>query len=66
MEVVKKGGDLDWFNEDVMHQTFVNAIKKHKKNDIFIVDIPEENWYYVVLKTYDDIEKVRLFILVKN
>lgn len=56
-------GDLGWFNEGVMHKTFEDAIKNHKKNDLFQVDIPENKWYYVVLKTYDDLPKSTLYIL---
>lgn len=56
-------GDLGWFNEGVMHKTFEDAIKNHKKNDLFEVDIPENKWYYVVLKTYNDLPKSILYIL---
>lgn len=56
-------GDLGWFNEGVMHKTFEDTIKNHKKNDLFEVDIPENKWYYVVLKTYNDLPKSILYIL---
>ncbi|KRD61665.1 hypothetical protein ASE40_09070 [Flavobacterium sp. Root935] len=56
-------GDLGWFNEGIMHKTFEDAIKNHKKNDLFEVDIPENKWYYVVLKTYNDYPKSILYIL---
>ncbi|OXB21689.1 hypothetical protein B0A80_16725 [Flavobacterium tructae] len=56
-------GDLGWFNEGVMHKTFEDAIKSHKKNDLFEVDIPENKWYYVVLKTYNDLPKSILYVL---
>lgn len=56
-------GDLGWFNEGVMHKKFEDAIKNHKINDVFTVDIPENNWYYVVLKTYSDVPKSILYIL---
>jgi parvulin-like peptidyl-prolyl isomerase len=56
-------GDLGWFNESEMHKTFENAIKNHKKNDLFTVDILENKWYYVVLKTFNDLPKSRLYIL---
>lgn len=56
-------GDLGWFNEGMMHKTFEDAIKNHKKNDLFEVDIPENKWYYIVLKTYDDLPKSILYIL---
>jgi PPIC-type PPIASE domain len=56
-------GDLGWFNEGVMHKTFEDAIKNHKKNDLFTIDIPENKWYYIVLKTFDDLPKSTLYIL---
>jgi parvulin-like peptidyl-prolyl isomerase len=56
-------GDLGWFNEGVMHKTFEDTIKKHKKNDLFEVDILDNKWYYVVLKTYNDLPKSIFYIL---
>lgn len=56
-------GDLGWFNEGVMHKTFEDAIKNHKKDDLFEVDIPGNKWYYVVLKTYNDLPKSIFYIL---
>lgn len=57
-----KNGDLGWFEEGMMVKDFENAIKAHKKGDVFTVDIPENKWYYVVFKTFDDLEKVKLII----
>jgi parvulin-like peptidyl-prolyl isomerase len=56
-------GDLGWFGENVMVKEFEVAIRKHKKLDIFPVDIPARKWYYVVLKTYDDRVVKKLTIL---
>lgn len=56
-------GDLGWFSEGTMYKAFEDAIKSHKKNDLFEVDIPENRWYYVVLKTYNDLPKSILYIL---
>lgn len=55
-------GDTKWFTENMMVKSFEEAVKAHKKNDIFTVDIPEQSWYYVVLKSYDNtfIKKVIL------
>jgi hypothetical protein len=55
-----KNGDLGWFEEGMMVKDFETAIKAHKKGDIFTVNIPEKKWYYVVLKTFDDAEKVKI------
>ncbi len=49
-------GDLGWFKEKVMVATFEKSVKEHKKGDIYMLDIPERDWYYVVLKTHNDRE----------
>ncbi len=55
-------GDTKWFTENMMVKSFEEAVKAHKKNEIFTVDTPEQNWYHVVLKSYDNtyIKKVTL------
>lgn len=50
----KKGGDLGWFKEKMMASGFEKAVKEHKAGEIFTVDLPENDWYYVVLKTHPD------------
>jgi parvulin-like peptidyl-prolyl isomerase len=55
--------DLNWFTEDMMVPEFVNAIKIHKKGDIFTVDVPENKWYYVTLKTHRDKEVTKITML---
>jgi parvulin-like peptidyl-prolyl isomerase len=47
-------GDLGWFKEGIMVREFENAVKAHKKGDIYTLDIPRLQWYFVVLKTHDD------------
>jgi hypothetical protein len=47
-------GDTKWFTEGMMVKEFEDAVKRHKKGDIFTVDIPDNNWYHVVLKTFDE------------
>jgi parvulin-like peptidyl-prolyl isomerase len=37
-----------------MVKEFEDAVKGHKKGDIFTVDIPGNKWYHVVLKKFDD------------
>jgi len=49
----KRGGDLGWFPEGKMHLDFEEAIKSHDTNDIFTLDITDQKWHYVVLKTHD-------------
>jgi parvulin-like peptidyl-prolyl isomerase len=47
-------GDTNWFTENMMVKEFEDAVISHKKGDIFTVDTPEQKWYHVVLKTFDD------------
>lgn len=47
-------GELDWFKKGHMILVFEEAVRDHKLNEIFTVDIPEKNWYYITLKTYDN------------
>ena len=61
-----KDGDLDWFNEGIMVKVFEDEIKNHKKGDVFIVNIPKRKWYYVVYKTQDDKEKIKLTYIEKE
>ncbi len=58
-----KTGELDWFPEGVMLKDFYDAVKKRKKEEIFTIDLPAQNWYYVVLKTFDNKEVKTLTIL---
>jgi parvulin-like peptidyl-prolyl isomerase len=56
-------GDVGWFKENVMTKEFEQAVKQHKRNDLFTVDIPTSKWYFVVLKTFDDRITTRLTVL---
>lgn len=49
-----KGGDLNWFAEGWMVNEFETAVASNKKGDIFKVDVPSKNWYYVVWKTHEN------------
>lgn len=49
----KRGGDLGWVTEGDLHPDFEAKVlnDSYSVNDIFTVDIPEQQWYYVILKT---------------
>lgn len=49
-----RGGDLGWFAQDEMVSEFEAAIINSTTSvgEIFTLNIPERNWYYVVLKTH--------------
>ena len=51
----KQGGDLGWFTNGDLHPEFeIQVIEgNHSIDDIFTIDIPEMNAYYVVLMTQD-------------
>ena len=63
---VKPGGNFGWIDELAVEPTFREAVKRHKKNDVFVVDVPDKKWYYIVFKLYDDIEKVVLYYIKIN
>jgi len=52
----KKGGDLGWFKEGEMAKDFEVAVREHKAGEIFSIDLPENNWFYITLKTHNDRE----------
>jgi parvulin-like peptidyl-prolyl isomerase len=61
-----KNGDLGWFAEGMMVPEFETAVKNHNQNEIFKVDVANEKWYYIVLKTYNDKPIRELTVLKLN
>jgi hypothetical protein len=60
-------GDTGWFfGEEMVPKELQDAVKNHKLNDIFYVDVPERQWNYIVKKTYDDQIKKEITVLRAN
>lgn len=60
-------GDTGWFfGEEMMPKEFQDAVKNHKKDDIFFVDVPDKDWHYIVKKTYDDQVTKEITVLRAN
>jgi parvulin-like peptidyl-prolyl isomerase len=55
-------GDTGEFGEKMMVKEFEDAVRAHKKDDVFKVDVPANHWFYVVKKTHADkiIKKITL------
>ena len=62
----KTGGDLGWLTEGDLNPKFESKIINHQK-DIFTLDMPNQNGYYVVLKTEDEklIEEIKVLRLTE-
>lgn len=65
-----RGGDLGWFTpgtyiEDLEHKIIS---REFALDDIFLVDIPDEHLYYVVLKTHEplDIKEVKVLKVIET
>ena len=62
-----KGGDLDWVSAEMLDKTFTEEVTKHNKGEIFEINVINNNWYYLVLKTENDrITKTTMMIVVEK
>jgi parvulin-like peptidyl-prolyl isomerase len=60
-------GDTGWFfGPEMMPKEFQDAVKTHKLGDIFFVDVPQNQWHYIVKKTYDDQVTKKITVLRAN
>ena len=57
-----KGGDLNWFDEKNMIKDFTQAIRKHKKGDVFKVPTEKFGWY-VISYTHEFEERIEYEII---
>ena len=60
-------GDTGWFfGENMLPKEFQDAVSKHKKDEVFYVDVAEKQWHYIVKKTFDDDAKKEVTVLRAN
>jgi parvulin-like peptidyl-prolyl isomerase len=60
-------GDTDWFFGELMFpKEFQDAVKNHKKGEIFFVDVSDKQWHYIIKKTHDDAVKKDITVLRAN
>ncbi len=60
-------GDTGWFfGEEMMPKEFQDAVSKHKKDEIFFIDVPEKQWSYIVKKSFDDQIKKDFTVIKSN
>jgi parvulin-like peptidyl-prolyl isomerase len=65
-----RGGDLGWVTHGDLHPDFEAEVlnDSYQVNDVFTVDIPEQQWYYVILKTEDTkyIEEIKVLKVIES
>lgn len=67
MDGNKTKGDTGWFfGPEQVPAELQDAVSKHKKDEIFFVDVSDKQWHYIVKKTYDDDYKKEATILKAN
>jgi len=64
MDGNKSKGDTGWFfGPEMVPAELQDAVSKHKKDEVFFVDVSDKQWHYIVKKTYDDDYKKEATIL---
>ncbi|GGD07813.1 peptidylprolyl isomerase [Hyunsoonleella pacifica] len=65
----KKGGDTGWFTVGSMPTELEDAIisDNHALEDVYIVDIPSKQWYYLVFQSHEpkDISEIKVLKIVE-
>ncbi len=63
----RRGGDSGWFKKAETHPVFYKAIANENRyaNEVFEVSIPENNWYYLVKKTFSP-KPIREILIFKK
>ncbi len=64
MDGNKTRGDTEWSSGQYSFPPeFEQAVLSRNKGDVFFVDMPDKQWYYIVKKTYDNRLKKNMLIL---
>ncbi len=67
MDGNKTHGETDWFFGELMYpKEFQDAVQNHKLGEIFFLDVPEKQWYYIIKKTHNDRVKKDIIVLRSN
>ena len=67
MDGNKSKGDTGWFfGPEMVPAELQDAVSKHKKDEVFFVDVSDKQWHYIVKKTFDDDYKKEATILKAN
>lgn len=63
----RRGGDSGWFKKAETHPVFYDAVAHDNRyaNEVFEVSIPENNWYYLVKKTFSP-KPIREVLILKK
>lgn len=63
----RRGGDSGWFKKAETHPVFYDAVANDNRyaNEVFEVNIPENNWYYLVKKTFSP-KPIREILVLKR
>ena len=63
----RRGGDSGWFKKAETHPAFYEAVAQDNRyaNEVFEVNIPENNWYYLVKKTFSP-KSIREILVLKK
>jgi parvulin-like peptidyl-prolyl isomerase len=51
MDGNKKHGDLGFFSSGTMVKEFEQAMRSHADGEVFTVDVPDHQWFYIAKKT---------------
>lgn len=63
MDGNEDGGDLGWLERKEMPPGMADSLEVHEPGELFDLDLPDQDWHYLVLKRDDERMKLELKIL---